>query len=267
MKAAPSGPVVLYFPHMNPSFIPSSVPSGVRLMDPGRSAGHDGRCWRPEILPYDQRQVQGMVREYLSFGERFSKPSDMSHFQVRGLDDFYTDSRQAIQSELQGGRVTDPDPRPAALQKAQMVLALGEMLEERMAEMRSLETRVNESRANFAQVLGLDSGEDEDLIPVEYDGAGGECLPWERLLEPFLCFLPEGGALLFSDPAVQEELEGRGVRFSPLQERDAAALLPGASVPVGSALARVRTNDIFSPESASSMGDREFMLIFWKTGR
>lgn len=238
-------------------------------MDPGRVAGReDDRLWSPESLPYDSRQVQAMIREYLAFGERFAKPSDMNHFEVRGLDDFYTDSRQAIQSELMGGKAPDVDPLVTARQKGQMVLALGEMLEERIAEMRSLEGRVSESQANFARVLGIESGEDENAIPAASGPAPSseEAMPWERLLEPFLLFLPEDGALLFVDRAVRDGLEDRGICFSPLEEAEAKTIFKDAPVPAGAALARVRADAILSPESAPLPGDREFVLIFWKAG-
>ena len=267
MKVASPVSPVLFFPSMNGSLVPAVLPKGVLLMNSGRTDGSAG-TWRPENLPYDRRRVQAMLREYLAFGDRFAKPSDMSHFSVRGLDDFYTDSRQAIQSELMGSGARNADPRAEALQRAQMVLALGELLEERVAEMRSLESRVNESRADFARALGIEAGEDEEL---EIAGAAGvstdeESVPWERLLEPFLLFLPENGALLFFDSGIKSGLEERGVRFEPLKESDATMIFPDASVPQGCAAARAAAETILSADSAALVGHRDFMLIFWKAG-
>lgn len=267
MKVVPPVSPVLFFPSMNVFFVPAGLPEGVLLMNPGRTDGPAG-TWRPESLPYDRRQVQGMLREYLAFGDRFSKPSEMSHFGVSGLDDFYTDSRQAIQSELMGSGAPKVDPHTAALQRAQMILALGEMFEERVAEMRTLESRVIERQADFARVLGIETGEDEEL---EFSEAARvstdeDSVPWERLLEPFLFFLPENGALLCSDSGIREGLEKRGVLFEPLNEQDVTVIFPGASVPEECMVARVSADTILSSESAALVGHREFMLFFWKAG-
>jgi hypothetical protein len=261
MKVASSGPVILYFPNMHESLIPSSLPSELRLLDPGNSAGKGGRTWAPEGLPYAPNQVRGMLRDYLAFGERFSRPADMGYFEVRGLEDFYTDSRQAIQSELQAKKKDRPDDsREKVLQKAQMVLALGMVFEERLAEMRTLENRVARRQADFARELGIEPAAEETT------GGSGELVSWERLLEPFLLFLPPDGVLLVSDPAVKEWLEGRGVRFSPLEGEESEKIFPGRTVSAGCALARVRHEDILSPESARMAGPGEFLIVFWEAG-
>ncbi len=260
MNATPSGPLVLYFPNMHESLIPSSLPSGVRLLDCGCSVRKGDRYWAPETLPHAPAQVRAMIREYFEFGERFSRPAEMTHFEARGLDDFYTDSRQAIQSELQGKKSEERDPRIPVLQKGQMLLALGDVLEERIAEMQALESRVAQSRADFVRVLGID--------PVADAAEAGkvEMLPWERLLEPFLLFLPKNGVLLFCDPVIREGLKDRGVHFSPLSSEESEQIIPGCSNTPGSALARVRYDDILSPEAAGLFGPGEFRIVFWEAG-
>jgi hypothetical protein len=210
------------FPRLHPDLPagPGDVPGLLRL-DPGVAPDGD-RFWRPDGLPLAPSaargwlaQVQAHAASFRSIGEGISA--------LRGArEDFYTGTAMGIRSELsalargeQGaGRVL-----AEAREKAQKVLLLAWILEERLAEIADLGKGLARSRGRLAEVLGIEPEEAmaaaEVAFPEPLGDHESETLPWEALLSAFLCFVPENAVLVISDPVLAEALEERGARLTP----------------------------------------------------
>jgi hypothetical protein len=111
-------------------------------------------------------------------------------------------------------------------------------MEERVVEMRGLNTSLRGAWSRFGESLGLgegaqdgEGGEDADSLAGLQDVLMSQAptvsldefvLPWRLVLEAMLAFLPEEGRLFSFDPAIREEMEEFGLTFAPAGRADLA---------------------------------------------
>jgi hypothetical protein len=209
--------MMIHFPWLHPRLSRGDIPGTVVFLDPGMALVTKLPRWSPPDLPLSETEVRQHLRGYFDFAERFPKTSDMQAYQATGLENFYTDTTMDIRSRLTGqeppSEPTDQDRR----RQAQLVLALALYREEQFVALGEQETRFEQARDGFAQVLGLDDEEsfaefglpDEALFPR----AAVE-LPWKALLPSMLMFLPAGANFFVSDGDVARELTALGLEWA-----------------------------------------------------
>lgn len=208
---------LVHFPWLHPKLGHGPLPDGVVFFDPGVAMETDRARWRPDDLPCAPQEVRALLRNFMEFGERFPRVSDMKAYQAAGLENFYTDTTMDIRSQLTGAAPAEEEPADPKRQ-AQILLAMALFREEQFVAMREQEGRFEAARDGFAEVLGLDDEESFADLGVPDDAvfprASAE-LPWKPLLPALLCFLAPGAQLFVSDPDVLRELVALDFEFSP----------------------------------------------------
>ena len=213
---------LVHFPWMHPKLGHGPLPDGVVFFDPGVEMRTDRARWRPEDLPCTPSEVRSLLRNFMEFGERFSRPSDMQAYHAAGLENFYTDTTMDIRSQLTGAAPVEEEPADPRRQ-AQILLAMALFREEQFVAMREQEGRFEAARDGFAEVLGIDDEESFADLGVPDDAvfprASAE-LPWKPLFPALLCFLAPETRLFVSDPDVLRELAALELEFSPCGHSD-----------------------------------------------
>ena len=239
-----SRPIIVHFPCLVPEALAPGAPSApganvpdasALLLEPGLRKDPGPAFLVPEGLPMDHRQARGWLAQSMEYVDRFTHRGDLSAASAAGPDDFYSGSSQDIQSRLRamegegGGSSVGEDPVVPARRRAQMVLLLAVGLEERVAELKALDDRLNESWRGMAESLGLEEDDDErlphimDVVPAPDAGPLASRLEefglsWPLLLESVLCFLPEDAALLVGDPSLIAAWRDMGLDLTPMAE-------------------------------------------------
>lgn len=209
------------FPWLHPKLNGHLVPEDVVWLDPGVDMPGESRRYRPENLPFSAPEVRRMLHDYRQFGERFTKPADMSTYQAVGLENFYTDTTMDIFSQLRGvasGELPEVQDRR---KQAQLVLAMALYREEQFVAMQEQSVRFAQARDGFAEVLGLDEDElfvDQGVPDSLIVPQANVDLPWTTILPSFLMLLPSAAKLFVADPDVADELRSSGVVFAPCAE-------------------------------------------------
>lgn len=221
----------LNFPEMHPELVANCLPENIFFLDPGLNAkDRDARYWpipQPEL---DKNKALSSLSDLLQMGERFAEAGGLNYFAQAGLEDFYEHTSLAIRSEL--SQIINPDQDKAgqtaqsARLRSQILLLLDWALEERLTEFNSLQEQVHKTWTQLSQDLGIEK-EDErfaytaDLLPTP-QGLGGTMpvLPWESILEAFLCFIPEESTLFTTNNNVLESIQRQGHELVELPGKD-----------------------------------------------
>lgn len=211
---------LVHFPWMHPKLGHGPLPDGVVFFDPGVDMRTDRARWRPEDLPCTPREVRSLLRNFMEFGERFPRPSDMQAYHAAGLENFYTDTAMDIRSQLTGAPAAEAAPSDLRRQ-GQILLAMALFREEQFVAMREQEGRFEAARDGFTEVLGIDDEESFADLGVPDDAVfprAGVELPWKPLFPALLCFLAPETRLFVSDPDVLREFTALDFEFSPCEQ-------------------------------------------------
>lgn len=219
--------LIVHFPWLHPKLGREPLPAGTVFFDPGLAVDGEGPRWRSPDLPCDNREVRGLLHEYLEFAGRFPRSSDMRAYQAAGLENFYTDTTMDIRSQLTGG-AAPAEPAAADLRRrAQILLAMTLFREDQYVGIHEQEGRFESARDGLRQILGGDDEESFAALDVSdaslFPRAAVD-LPWREVLVSMLPFLPAGAVLFVSDSDVLRELLALGLDFGPCPGQDAGLI-------------------------------------------
>lgn len=224
------------FPEMHPELVPYSLPEAVLFLDPGLPGKERDLRYLDLIEPeLDKRQAAKILTEWLQLGERFADAGGLAYFAQAGLEDFYEHTSLAIRSELyqvMGNEGNNKNHlQKNACMKSQVLLLLAWTLEDRLCELHNLDEHIQNSWVQFNQELGIESREErfsvtENMFP-SLQGLENtvQALPWELILESFLCFLPPDADLFTTYPAVSQGLQNKGLEMHPITSQAYLSLL------------------------------------------
>jgi hypothetical protein len=225
--------LMIHFPLMHPQLLPDCLPSTISLMDPGHvKAGEDAdaRYFRSRQLVYEDRLALKFLEDSLQFGEQFKHASDAAYFRAGSMENFFSGSVQEIKSQLLSPSSDGSEELKKKLTDAQLLLLLGYHFEAQMLELGALQHKINASVQEFEENLGM-SGEDHAGLGVRW-GAGREGsleplpMDWQRLVIPFLWFVPPKAALVVSDPLILAAIQEQGVDMPPVSRETLARVFP-----------------------------------------
>jgi hypothetical protein len=225
---------MIHFPFMHEAFVPGYLPSSILLMDPGhiRQKGDSpSRYFRSADLVYEDRLAQKFLEDSLQFGAQFKHASEAAYFQAGKMNDFFSGSMQEIKSEILSPQKDDVEIVKKRRADAQLLLLLGFHLEEQMLELGALQGRIDSSVRDFEENLGM-SEDDQHGFGAEFCTNNQEALPsltmdWHRLVVPFVRFVPEGCALVITDPLIWAAMEEQGFKPTKVGAEKVSSLFPG----------------------------------------
>ncbi len=215
----------LYFPHMHPELSSFPPVDGGLFFDPGYSDESQGPSFRPEGLPIEPRTARKIIQDCMSFGEQFKDPHQIAYFGAQGIDDHYSGTSLSIQSELMDRlkhSTSDDEDDSAERSKAQFQLLLAWFYEQRLIELKGLESGVKSSWEKFGQSLGVDSEDDREqgavnlgktIANLNVPGTEDMALPWKPVLAALVPFLPDDAVLLVSSLDAVESWREDGLEF------------------------------------------------------
>ncbi len=238
--------LMLYFPAMHPGLVPASLPASIKWMDPGYNQQDDEaqkQYFRPADLVYEGRLARTFLEDTLHFGSQFKRPGDAAWFQAGQMENFFSGSMQDIKGEIlatnkDGSDKDDADVSSKEKQRrdAQLLLLLGCYLEEQGLEFAALQEKIHTAVRDFEDNLGMDK-EDQHGFGVHFPGAkeaakhpGAQGVEWQRLVNPFLRFVPEQTALVITDACIFSALKEGGLEPTPARDR-LARLFPSWEAP------------------------------------
>ncbi|NJB66643.1 hypothetical protein GGQ74_000283 [Desulfobaculum xiamenense] len=222
------------FPEMHSPEGPQGVPAGAVLFDPGIGRPEPEFRYAPEALPLDRQTAGQWLGQATGYAEMFRTPGDMRAF-AASSEDFFSGSTMDIASELfamdaaTNGRKAE-EGRKAAL-KAQAVLLLAWVREQRLRELGSLDTGLDSAWEKFDMTVGLDPEDRDELEHIDADDftALGDVSPygeddsWKGVLESMLFFLGTDDVLLVREPNVLAMWGEMGIELAPATPELAAA--------------------------------------------
>jgi hypothetical protein len=223
--------MLLHFPHLHPECVPGGAVPGALFLDPGLSAepvSHDH--FRPDSLPLDAAAAHSLLEDCIRFGEQFTKPGDMAAYGLQPSPRDRGESVSVLEQELQrrlAGEKGGEEKAHPALARAQFLLLLAWVLEERALELRGLTQGMEQAWSRFGATLGVDEDDALDKAELQLDNVISHMhapetenpnLPWPLLLEAVCAFLPEDGVLVVRDRDIVEVFLENGVESAPLPD-------------------------------------------------
>jgi len=204
--------LIIHFPIMLEALVPEYLRPLARLLNPGLHEQSENR-FSPDNLVLDSAGVKSFLSQSVQFGEQFKKPSDMAYLGASGIDDFYSDTSLSLRWQITtyDQKKKEHDPGSDYL-KAQQLLILEYVFEEKMAELNSISTDIGSTWKELDSSLGIDR-DDEEIIALDRDSdfSISASINWKRLLWAFSLFLPQNAFLLLYDRQIADELEETGV--------------------------------------------------------
>jgi hypothetical protein len=204
--------LIIHFPIMLEALVPEYLRPLARLLNPGLHEQSENR-FTPDNLVLDSAGVKTFLSQSVQFGEQFKKPTDMAYLGASGIDDFYSDTSLSLRWQITtyDQEKNEHGPRGDYL-KAQQLLILEYVFEEKMAELDSISTDIGTTWKELDSSLGIDR-DDEEIIALDRDSDFriSAAINWERLLWAFSLFLPQNAFLLLYDQQIADELEETGV--------------------------------------------------------
>ena len=216
---------MIHFPWMHPEGAGDIDTQGVQFLDPGLGmADAEQRFWAPDGLPLGRDEARSYLNEVLRFGETFRDPKDLARIRSWDLEDFFTETSQALASELskrlKEGDGAAEEEATRALQ-GQMVLLLNWMLEEDILESREMEQGYRRGVSQLRQIMGIEEEEAKDFLELEgaaVEASEGHYSRWPGLAPWFFLFLPAESALHVVMEPIRQELKDNGLEWMPLSE-------------------------------------------------
>jgi len=204
--------LIIHFPIMLDDLLPESFRPLALFLNPGL---HDQteKSFCPDNLVLDQAKAKTFLTQSIQFGEQFRKPADMAYLGALRSNDFYSDTSLSLgwQISTYGQDNSEIDARGEYL-KAQQLLILEYIFEERTAELGPISTSLGSAWMELDSTLGIERGDEEFIaLDRDYDFSVNTSANWKKLLCAFALFLPEDSFLLIHDRQIAEELEEAGV--------------------------------------------------------
>lgn len=260
--------LIVYVPLMHVELLPPGLPEGLSVLWPGLSASRpvprDSRVavWRPD-MPYAPTEAEACLADFEALGRDMLGGSP-----VRAAGALRGAARPGVAPEEaaalahfagQGGRLPgvsdlsgfpDLSDREEAKRRAQRLLLLAWLQEERVSEMSALVRRYHAGSSALARELCREetggTAPDEStgarpgargLLPeaerMDFDSAEPIAReledvrdllpPWRFVLEQVACFLPEDAALFTADPRLLREVVLREGELGPACGESTAA--------------------------------------------
>ncbi len=237
-------PVLLCFPAMRRQAAGSLSIPGLNFLDPGleKDLDQDAR-FRPKGLPLDPASAQRWLEQTLDFAGQFN-PRELAFFNAGKMEDFYSNTSMAVQSELLGlarGAVPVREESARRLQ-AQMILLLAWAMERNRLEINGIGRDISETWKKFEHNLGLEPedrgrvGHAPDIKVRNSFSLTENELPWRIMLEAFLCLVPEDVVLFVDEPVIYETWLDYGLDFSSLEREEWARFHPQWSTELSGSL-------------------------------
>ena len=226
-------PVMVAFAQMLAASRRDATP-GVKRLDPGIAPEADD-LYVPAALPLERAVAAGWLRQAQGYADMFRKPGELLAAYMAGGDDFYSNSAQAIVSELnamESGTAKADEDGPKGLVRAQCALLLAYVREQALAEVGGLDAGVESAWDAMGAALGLDEDDAAELSKA----AETQFLPdldnalyaapgdWLPVLEAFLRLTPPEVGLYVDEADIAGYWSEAGVAFAPAD----AALLDAA---------------------------------------
>lgn len=204
--------LIVHFPAMVTDLLPPLLRRLALFFNPGLHEPVQG-SFHPDNLVLDHGQAASFLSQSIQFGEQFKKPSDMKYFGAGTLHDFYSETSLSLGWEIATYGRKEKRSQDQFLQ-AQQLLILEHAYEEKLAELRSLNTSLDSAWTELDASLGIERGDEEfaalDRDPVlTMDTAAN----WRKLLWAFALFLPGDSLMLITEPRIADELEEAGVAW------------------------------------------------------
>ncbi|MFP4236963.1 MAG: hypothetical protein ACLFRQ_05470 [Desulfonatronovibrio sp.] len=204
--------LIVSFPIMIRDLLPKVFQDCVCLLNPGLHEQTENH-FLPQGLPLDLTGAKAFLSQSLQFGEQFKKPSDMAYFGTEKINDFYSDTSMALgwQISTYGSRDTGQDVDEDRL-RAQQMLILEYVFQERMAELNSINASLGSAWKDFDSSLGIE-GEDREFADLDRNSISvtASVTNWKKLIWAFTCVLPGDACLFIFDQQTAGELEECGV--------------------------------------------------------
>ena len=265
--------LMIHFPFMHPQLLPDCLPASIRLMDPGhveQDGGTTDRYYRSKDLVYEDRFARKFLEDSLQFGAQFKHASDAAYFQAGHMEDFFSGSMQEIKSELLSPSSDGTQELKKKLTDAQLLLLLGFYLEEQMLELGALQHKIDTTVRDFEENLGM-TEEDQCGFGADFC-AGKDGFPspvpmdWQRLVVPFLWFVPDKAGLVISDPLILASMKEQGLEMAPVSRDVLDEVFPHWSpcVPVTctkDGISTVRLGELAGVKIPGQLKDKEVMLV------
>lgn len=242
----------LHFPQLHPDLLTASarsaLPEGTRFLDPGLGGAGSAEHVRSEVAPFDDRMAKALLADTLRFGENQAHPRDiLAQSLAEQAGALSPESARAVQDEVEKSLLgeaavqPDADALDAARRQAQMLLLLAWSLEERLLDLRGVESRLKSAwdRLDQSVAAGAEAVDDEadqealalgrELSGLTPPDASTLAMPWRRLVESFAALMP-GLALCTADAAIGADLAEAGVPEASLDDMPGAARVFRAQV-------------------------------------
>ena len=228
-------PVMVAFAQMLAATRRDATP-GVKRLDPGIAPEADD-LYVPMALPLERAVAAGWLRQAQGYAEMFRKPGELLAAYMAGGDDFYSNSAQAIVSELramESGAAKADEGGAGGLVRAQCALLLAYTREQALAEVGGLDAGVESAWDAMGAALGLDEDDAAELVTA----AEAQFLPdldnalyaapddWLPVLEAFLRLTPPEVGLYVDEADIAGYWSEAGVAFAPADEAFLDAALP-----------------------------------------
>ena len=204
--------LIIHFPVMIDHLLPPSIRPLALFLNPGPNE-KDENCYTPQNLVLDSAGARSFIAQSLEFGEQFKKPTDMAYLGAAQTKDFYSDTSMAIRWQITtyGGKNNARSDKEDYL-KAQQLLILEYVYEEKLAELDSLNAGLGTAWQELDASLGIEV-DDEKFMDLERESLSlmSTSANWKKLLWAFVLLAPEQARLLVHEGQIADELEEAGV--------------------------------------------------------
>ncbi|MFO7726937.1 MAG: hypothetical protein R6X11_01270 [Desulfonatronovibrio sp.] len=219
--------LIVSFPIMIRDLLPAAFQGCALLLNPGLHEQTENH-FLPRDLPLDPAGAKAFLSQSIQFGEQFKKPSDMAYFGAQKINDFYSDTSLALRWQISTygakdtGQEVDED-----LFRAQHMLILEYVFQERMVELNSINTSLGSAWKEFDSALGIE-GEDREFADLDRNSipVTSSVTNWKKLIWAFALLLPEEACLLVFDRHTAGELEDAGVVWEKSAPGGCLEMLP-----------------------------------------
>ncbi len=236
--------VAVFFPSLRPELAPADVRGAALFLNPGIGSPLEEetvRFFRPVDPPMDPAAVRMALAQFESLGEGVKTPRDLETLRSMLRSDFYSETSSVIMAELTDRMIPGrPEASRKRLIKAQTLLCLAWVLEERVMELRGLSDGLEKTWNAFGETLGLD--EDDAVRESALPGEGFTPrvafendfrIPWTAVLEAMLAFLPPDRPLFLTDATIAETWMDRGLGLEQTDPASLERVFRDAAVPSG----------------------------------
>lgn len=202
----------------------TSLPSSVKLFDPGLGNPADERLFMPDGLPLTREHACGWLNQTAGLAELYRNPGDLRAQAAAAKEDFYSGTTMDITSELLAmenmpSRAPKEKEDESAL-KAQGVLLLAWLREQHYRELSKLDNGLDKAWEAFDSKLGLDPDDRDELEHLDANdfthlggiSIYGEGDSWKHALEAMLRLLPKGAVLFVRERFLMDIWKDAGLQ-------------------------------------------------------